>query len=762
MTRIYTRSSPGRGARRPAGRNRPRFTTPRLGLLVRPARILLLLAAAIGFALFFVFALLPMLVNGILALLGVGVALLAPAVGVGVWRWQVLGKVGLVRRHWNHVLGGALWFAGLLGIGALFRPPAGGMWEVRWAEATLGGLVGQLILGEPGWWGATRLTALLVVGTGIAVPKSGPWLARGGLSAAAGLWRLRLPQRGAGLVWRQIQEAKAALQDKPPVPPEQADEFVYWVEQMPSPHEGEGVAALAKRAITAAPVSGGAGELEPLPVTSSSAWELPALDLFERLIEAEPVDQTQRAKQIEEALVSYGVDAKVVQIHVGPAVTQFGIEPGWDRKYKEVKERDITGRPKLDKEGNPLVRTEEVSRTRVKVERITSLSNNLALALSASSVRIEAPVPGKNVVGIEVPNLSPGLVPMRSVIESPSFQRMRVRSTLTLALGKGVAGDVVVADLAKMPHLLIAGATGSGKSVCINAIVNCLLMHATPDEVRFLMVDPKRVELLPYNNVPHLLCPVIVDAEKVVGLLHFVTKEMDERYRKFAAAGVRNIDGYNRSPKVQERIPFWVLVIDELADLMMVAPYEVERSLCRLAQLARATGIHLVVATQRPSVDVVTGLIKANFPTRISFAVTSQIDSRTILDAAGAEKLLGRGDMLYMATDAAKPRRVQGTYVSDADVERIVEYWSGERFQRLRPSQFADEIQHAAAAASGDAADEDDPLLEKARELADSAERVSTSFLQRRLRVGYPRAARLMETLRDEGYGEFEVMDARF
>ncbi|MEK7215818.1 MAG: FtsK/SpoIIIE domain-containing protein, partial [Chloroflexota bacterium] len=242
----------------------------------------------------------------------------------------------------------------------------------------------------------------------------------------------------------------------------------------------------------------------------------------------------------------------------------------------------------------------------------------------------------------------------------------------------------------------------------------------------------------------------------------FVIKEMDDRYRNFAAAGVRNIDGYNRSPKVQERLPFWVLVIDELADLMMVAPYEVERSLCRLAQLARATGIHLVVATQRPSVDVVTGLIKANFPTRISFAVTSQIDSRTILDSAGAEKLLGRGDMLYMATDAAKPRRVQGTYVSDGDVERIVEYWASERFQHLRPPTFADEIQSAAATASGDAVDEDDPLLQKARELADSAERVSTSFLQRRLRIGYPRAARLMETLRDEGYGEFEGMDDRF
>ena len=761
MTRIYTRSSPGRGARRPAGKGRPRISAPRLGFLRRPALYLLLIAAAFGFAVMFAVVLLPLLVKGILALLGVGVALLVPAVAVLVWRWQVLGKAALIRHHWRHLLGGASWFAGLLGVGALFRPATGGLWEVRWAEATLGGLLGQMVLGEPGWWGVARLTALFVAGTGIGVPQSGPWLAAAAARGVVGFWRLRLPQRGAGLVWRQIQEAKAALQDKPPVPPEQADEFVYWVEHMPS--TSEPVSALeAPNQAVAASATVLLAEDEPLAPVHQSAWELPALDLFEKLVEAEPADQTQRAKQIEEALASYGVDAKVVQIHVGPAVTQFGIEPGWDRKFKDVKEREITGRVKLDKEGNPVVRTEEVSRTRVKVERITSLSNNLALALSAPSVRIEAPVPGKNVVGIEVPNISPSIVPMRSVIESPAFQRLKARSKVTLALGKGVAGDVVVADLAKMPHLLIAGATGSGKSVCLNAIVNCLLMHATPDEVRLLMVDPKRVELVPYNNVPHLLCPVMVDAEKVVGLLQFVIKEMDERYRKFAAAGVRNIDGYNRSPKVQERLPFWVLVIDELADLMMVAPYEVERSLCRLAQLARATGIHLVVATQRPSVDVVTGLIKANFPTRISFAVTSQIDSRTILDSAGAEKLLGRGDMLYMATDAAKPRRVQGTYVSDADVERIVEYWSSERFQHLRPPTFADEIQSAAAAASGDGVGEDDPLLEKARELADSAERVSTSFLQRRLRVGYPRAARLMETLRDEGYGELEGMDDRF
>ena len=343
MTRIYTRSSPGRGARRPVGRNRPRISASRLGFLRRPVLYLLLIAAAFAFAAFFAVVLLPLLVNSILALLGVGVALLVPAVAVLVWRWQVLGKAALMSHHWRHLLGGASWFAALLGVGALFRPATGGLGEVRWAEATLGGLLGQMILGEPGWWGAARVAALFVAGTGIAVPRSAPWLASAGVRGAVGLWRLRLPQRGAGLVWRQIQEAKAALQDKPPVPPEQADEFVYWVEHMPSHPQPVGVTAAPGEAVAATTTVILAEDEPPLP-PPRSAWELPALDLFEKLVEAEPVDQTQRAKQIEEALASYGVDAKVVQIHVGPAVTQFGIEPGWDRKFKDVKERDLCRR----------------------------------------------------------------------------------------------------------------------------------------------------------------------------------------------------------------------------------------------------------------------------------------------------------------------------------------------------------------------------------------------------------------------------------
>ena len=359
-------------------------------------------------------------------------------------------------------------------------------------------------------------------------------------------------------------------------------------------------------------------------------WKMPPADILDVLPEVEfsQADNVKRAKLIEDSLVSYGVEGKVVQINTGPTVTQFGVEPGWDRKFKEIKEKD--------KNGNIITRQEEVARTRVKVERITSLANDLALTLAAPSIRIEAPVPGKAIVGIEVPNTRLGVVSLRGVIETTTFQKIGAKSKLAIALGKGAGGEAISADLSKMPHLLIAGATGSGKTVCLNAIITCLLMHNTPFDVRFIMVDPKRVELTPYNSIPHLATPVIVETDKALNSLRWLNNEMDTRYKKMASAGARNIEGYNKCKSGKDKMPFLVLVIDELADLMMTGFDEVEHILCRLAQLARATGIYLVVATQRPSVDVVTGLIKANFPTRISFAVTSQVDSRTILDGAGA------------------------------------------------------------------------------------------------------------------------------
>ncbi len=482
---------------------------------------------------------------------------------------------------------------------------------------------------------------------------------------------------------------------------------------------------------------------ESSALVTVDGWRLPPIDILDRTPEAEfgQADNIQRAKLLEEALASYGVEAKVVQINAGPTVTQFGVEPGWDRKMKEIKERD--------KDGNVRVRLEEVSKTRVKVDRITSLANDLALALAAPSIRIEAPVPGKSVVGIEVPNTISGLVSLRSVIETSLFQKIEARSKLGVALGKGAGGEAVAADLSKMPHLLIAGATGSGKTVCLNSIICCLLLHNSPNEVRFIMVDPKRVELTPFNSIPHLATPVIVDTNKALSTLRWLNQEMDKRYQKLASSGARNIESYNRTRRGDERVPYLVLVIDELADLMMAGFDEVEHILCRLAQLSRATGIHLIVATQRPSVDVVTGLIKANFPTRISFAVTSQVDSRTILDMGGAEKLLGRGDMLYMPTEAAKPKRLQGCYVSDAETERLVYFWGSQKREE------AAQLKIEELALIKKEGFPEDPLLEAARQLRREHKHISTSFLQRRLRIGYPRAARIMEQLEEEsGEGE--------
>jgi len=473
-------------------------------------------------------------------------------------------------------------------------------------------------------------------------------------------------------------------------------------------------------------------------------WKLPPLDILDMSPEVDfaQVDNTQRARLIEEALASYGVEAKVVQINAGPTVTQFGVEPGWDRRYRDVKERDD--------DGNTTVRQEEVSRTRVKVERITALGNNLALALAVPGVRIEAPIPGKALVGIEVPNTTFGVVSLRGVIQSANYQKILGKSNLALALGKGAGGEAIAGDLARMPHLLVAGSTGSGKTVCLNAIVCCLLMYNSPADLKFILIDPKRVEMVQYNSLPHLATPVVVDTDKALNTLRWLSQEMDRRYKTLSEKGTRNLEAYNKKVGSAERMPNLVLVIDELADLMMTGFAEVEHILCRLAQLARAVGIHLVVATQRPSVDVITGLIKANFPTRISFAVTSQVDSRTILDSIGAEKLLGRGDMLYLPTEEAKPRRLQGCFVSDPEVERLVYFW-GTQKQEQAASLNIDEVASLEPSARiQETAAPSDPLLAAARKLAEEHSNISTSYLQRKLHIGYPRAARLMEELQEE------------
>ncbi|MFC2012657.1 DNA translocase FtsK [Chloroflexota bacterium] len=640
------------------------------------------------------------------------------------------GKLASLIRHWNRWLGGIAFILAVWGILAL---------------SLMGGSFGLSIIGYVDFGGILRVAGLVVIGIILVAPRPCFRLA-GGFFALLGkaFGRRPVPSRTA--------PPRPAVFPSVTAPARPAET---------APVEKAATVTPEKRVVTPAPEPASAPPQQDLKQVAQEVWKkygesaslvivdgwrLPPVDILDISPEVEfsQADNMERARLIEEALASYGVEAKVVQINTGPTVTQFGLEPGWDRKTKDVREKD--------KDGNVRIRQEEISRTRVKVDRITSLSNDLALALAAPSIRIEAPVPGKSIVGIEVPNTTMGMVSLRGVIETGIFQKLKTKTKLSLALGKGAGGEAISADLTRMPHLLIAGATGSGKTVCLNAIICCLLLHNTPNDIKFIMIDPKRVELTPFNSIPHLAAPVIVDTDRALAVMRWLTQEMDKRYKKLAATGSRNIEGYNKSRQGEEKLPYLVLVIDELADLMMAGFDEVEHILCRLAQLARAVGIHLVVATQRPSVDVITGLIKANFPTRISFAVTSQVDSRTILDIGGAEKLLGRGDMLYMPTEAAKPKRLQGCYVSDAETERLVYFWGSQRKEETASLKIEDIAALPTTPLRG--AVPEDPLLEAARKLVEEHEHVSTSYLQRKLRIGYPRAARIMEQLEEESAGE--------
>ena len=439
----------------------------------------------------------------------------------------------------------------------------------------------------------------------------------------------------------------------------------------------------------------------------------------------------QNAQQLVDTLQSFGVQTRLIDIARGPAVTRYELQPS----------------------------------AGVKISRITSLADDIALNLAAAGVRIEAPIPGKAAVGIEVPNRSVSPVTLREVIDSPAFEE--AKSRVTVALGRDISGNVVVADIAKMPHLLIAGATGSGKSVCINSIIMSLLYKAKPDEVKLLLVDPKVVELGVYNGLPHLAVPVVSDPKKAAGALGWAVTEMLNRYKLFASVGARDISSYNRLVESQEGVaplPHYVIVVDELADLMMAAPSEVEDAICRLAQMARAAGMHLIIATQRPSVDVITGVIKANIPSRIAFAVSSQVDSRTILDMGGAEKLLGMGDMLFCPVGASKPTRVQGCFVSDEEIERVVTFIKSAG-EAQYDETIASEIEKHIPAGKGNAsssgapssAEEEDPMLTDAIECVVEAGIASTSLLQRKCKLGYARAARLIDELEARGIvGPFE------
>lgn len=466
---------------------------------------------------------------------------------------------------------------------------------------------------------------------------------------------------------------------------------------------------------------------------------LPNLDMLER---GETLTQTRddiawKSARIEETLFDFGLPAKVVEIRRGPAVTQFGVEPGY------------VDRPGPDG---------EMKQQKVRVGQIAALQRDLTLALAVARLRIEAPVPGRSVVGIEVPNGQTSVVRLRGMLESPAFARLG--SSLGVALGRDVAGAPVATDLAKLPHLLIAGTTGSGKSVCINAFITCLVFNNTPEQLKLVMIDPKKVELVRFNGLPHLIGNVEVDADRAVGVLRWLTSEMDRRYELFESVSARNIGTYNRkygaAAKAHLRLPYIAVFIDELADLMHMYPGDVERNLCRLAQMARATGIHLVVATQRPSTDVITGLIKANFPARLSFSVASGTDSRVILDTVGAENLLGKGDMLFQSPDAGAPARVQGVYVTDTEIERVVSHW-----QATIPDHVPQTPPWEPLIARFALLDETDSLLEAAVELAKKHENLSVSFLQRRLRLGYPRAARLMEHLHEMGLVDDQQVGGR-
>ena len=416
--------------------------------------------------------------------------------------------------------------------------------------------------------------------------------------------------------------------------------------------------------------------LEPSVMANGSVltWQLPNPDVFKNAPE-NPISKDElraTSEAITNTLGEYGVEVKIGHVRPGPTVTMYGLVPGWVRRQKIHRQVDKEGNPVRDESGKQITKRVE-EKTRVKVDTILAREKDLALALKTHAIRIETPAMGKSLVGIEVPNPTPSLVTLRSVMESKEYQKIKKSAHLPIALGRASGGDDVVFDLSKMPHLLVAGATGSGKSFCLNAIVSCLITEKSPSQLRLLLVDPKRVELTPYNGIPHLMAPVVVETDTVVGYLKGLIREMFDRYRRMEEVGVRNIEAYNK--RMPDKMPFLCVVVDELADLMMTAAFDVEQSLCRLAQLGRATGIHLIIATQRPSVDVVTGLIKANFPSRISFSVTSQVDSRTIIDTTGAEKLLGRGDMLYQPIDANKPERVQGVFLSDQEIEELINHW---------------------------------------------------------------------------------------
>jgi S-DNA-T family DNA segregation ATPase FtsK/SpoIIIE len=724
--------------------------------------------------------------------------------GIGLWGFpMVTGVLGLwmvIRTlenkpelSWQRPMGLVILFLSTL-VGATLwtqsanQPPAGGQ---------VGFLLGRLVTNAIGVWGAWAFATFLAI-TGVVLLADRLLLNLWNELAGFAQPQRNTPNPGetppsiapvvplpSGMLpwWKRVQE----LWRKRPaltVPPA----LTNWIKPEPANQSqasaqpgsvGVNQPTQPMRGVSVIPPHTEGEMLTPRIIGGAQEWRLPRLHDMLRDWERHADDDNlirQQGRIIQETLALFGVPADFEGAYKGPSVTQYLIKPGYV-------ERNIQG---------------ELKRLKVKVAKIAALANDLALALAAPSVRIEAPIPGTNYVGVEVPNHEGNIVGLKELMESESFQNMKGR--LRIALGEDVKGQPVIADLARMPHLLIAGATGTGKSVCINSIIGCLLLTHTPDSLRFLMVDPKMVELSTYNGTPHLLSPVVTEVDKAAAVLFWAVKEMERRYALFSKAGARDLVRYNEylNKRGEKSLPYIVVIVDEMADLMMAAPEEVEKHICRLAQMARAVGIHLIIATQRPSVDVITGLIKANFPARIAFAVTSQTDSRVILDVPGAERLLGRGDMLFMAPDASKLERLQGSFLHDDEINKVVRYWKGIRSLEAGntlelnpddplggPATFATvpgatekewlsthsparAFPPATATPSGPLtgltqgtlleeaeamrkAEGRDELFDKAVQAVQATGRGSVSLLQRKLRIGYNRAARLVEQLEEAG-----------
>ena len=665
-----------------------------------------------------------------------GYGLIPVTLWLATFAWVLRYKHTWIKRFWRVCVGSALLVAISLGILSMFNTSSGVT-----QDASIGGYWGQYLGGSPVALGGLKIAFLVLLAPLLLFPRQAAPIYKRVAVKALRAW-------GLSIKWSAVRvgrSARALARLRLYKTRGVGDETIPVEDQAILPSASPGLAPEIS-----SPVPADTVEFEDPPVLPSKSgqswlrrpkgknngWELPTVELLgmgeDRQVPESALQKM--AHHIETTLAEHRLEVVVEDIRSGPRVIRFGLVPGWIKKFKESREAKSRGKDLPD-----------VEMSRVKVQSILVREKDLALALKTPYLRLEAPVPGEALVGLEVPNPYPRRVALRTVAESPAFKKIMDKGGLPVALGEDTGAEPVVADLSDLPHLLIAGATGSGKSVCINSIVASLLLTKPPDALRLLMVDPKRVELTPFNGIPHMIAPVIVETDDVLVVLKSIQNEMLRRYKLLEETGVRNIEGYNK--KAGDHMPFLVIIIDELADLMMAAAYDTEQALVRLAQLSRAVGIHLILATQRPSVNVVTGLLKANIPSRIAFAVASQVDSRVILDSVGAEKLLGKGDMLLLTSDSPKPKRTQGTFVDDKDIEELVNFWKAQTGPAL-PEIPLDEDSPVALAEEND---QDDDLLDRARELAGRYHQLSPSVLQRRLQIGYSKALRLIESLEDEG-----------